>query len=735
MLEWAIVSRLVAAFAAALLSACWAASCSVQEGRPPLQEPAAGSGGASPDGGAGQAGAAGGVIVGDGGFDPDSACGYRLINARQEPVRLYVVLDRSGSMSDSAGNLSKYTTTRSALVKLVEQIGWRSQIGAALFPGNSGSCSAGVEVFPPSPGDPRSFLEEGSQGPKTKQFAQAIASTPQGGTPTGKTLQKLIPRLKNLGPHTYVLLATDGGPNCNEDVTCQPSECMPNIEQFPGCDAATNCCDPSVGQQFSWVNCLDTDATLSAVLALREAGVKTLVVGIPGSAQYGTLLDLLAVAGGAPREGATRYYRVDDLATLEELFLQIGTQVTVSCDISLDEPPEDPDAVNIFVDGALLLNDPKDGWEQTGPTTLTLRGKSCSDVTSGAIDKIQVVVGCPTQVKLPVGPVTGGRGQDPGGELFFSQLDRDLADPAADPVREAHADLTLRQLLQAHADQQHQIVERSPRRVEPSLDGLQAPGVSPGGPHHQQPQPPVEPLVAGGQRQRGQLRGPLVLPSIQQDQHPHRLVDAQLPRAQVGPLHPLERHVRGERVSLRGRQVSVPQPQQASNTHQRTGGHEFILTTKHRFPEALARGADAAHVAPGEGRQQGPGEEGGDVARAKGPEKRVGTEEPQGEQGPAEPAPGLPPGDREPRVLEFFPGGGQRHGDHGNPPRPGMLARGKTASPEVLDGEGGKSPAGMAEEGVGAGTPEAWIIRQSASVNSAVEAVPPRSRVRIWREA
>jgi hypothetical protein len=199
-------------------------------------------------------------------------------------------------------------------------------------------------------------------------------------------------------------------------VTCEAAECIPNIEQVEGCSAQVNCCDPAAGDNFSTINCLDSNTPLSAVLALAQAGIKTIVVGIPGSAEYATLLNLMAVAGGVPREGDTRYYRVDDLSDLESLLLKIGSEITVSCDITLNAPPTDPNEVNVFFDQTLLPYDPENGWEWTGPTTITLRGQACDDLTSGAAGIVRVVEGCPTEgLKLPpsVQPV-GLNGRRPG---------------------------------------------------------------------------------------------------------------------------------------------------------------------------------------------------------------------------------------------------------------------------------------------------------------------------------
>lgn len=360
---------------------------------------AAGVGGAGGAGGdSGSAGAGGGITLDAGDFF-DANCGFQAINARREPAHIHLVVDRSGSMADLVGSLSKYNTTTSALVNLIEKTGWRSEFALTLFPSKSGSaCATGSEVLSMQPGDTKELFDQGIQGPIAKKFAQGLAVVPKGGTPTGKTMAALVPKLKNAGPNTFVLLATDGGPNCNESVTCGAGECIPNIEQQPGCQAPVNCCDPTADPQFTNTNCLDSDTPLAAVATLAQMGVKTIVVGIPGSAEYATLLNLLAVAGGAPREGDTRYYRVDDLSTLEELLLKIGSEVTVSCDISLDSPPQDQSQVNVFFDKSLVLFDEANGWQWLGPTTIGLRGKACDDLLSGAVNTVQVVVGCPTEI-------------------------------------------------------------------------------------------------------------------------------------------------------------------------------------------------------------------------------------------------------------------------------------------------------------------------------------------------
>src|SRR5262249_43569391 len=156
----------------------------------------------------------------------------------------------------------KYAAVARAATALVRSLGPRANIGAAFFPGRDVSelnpCAVGDEVFSTRPGD---ALPSGAcgDGPVTSAFAAAI-SAPRGAfgsTPTRSTLRALLPILSGLAGKTVVILATDGGPNCNDATACDAKGCIPNIERQ--CQPATaNCCSPAV---FGPSACLDGDAT------------------------------------------------------------------------------------------------------------------------------------------------------------------------------------------------------------------------------------------------------------------------------------------------------------------------------------------------------------------------------------------------------------------------------------------------------------------------------------------
>ena len=378
------------------LSPALVASCGDGTGRlPSLADPPRGV----PDGGAGAPLDAGFV---DSSTKPtiDGSCEYHSVVAKRTPARVYFVVDRSGSMKEFVGEKRKSDAVYAGIVNLARAIGYKGELGASIYP-YGGPCSPGVEVLPLQPGDPRSFFESGKTGPVAQNLSTLLfAAPPSGGTPTAATLtvvrNKLSTEAKPAAKGTFVVLATDGGPNCNQAAKCGPEACIANIEKT--C-MISNCCDPAVDPMASPTGCLDDGPTLSAVSSLAAVGVKVLVVGIPGSEAYASLLEAMAVAGGAPRPTAPRYYRVDDLDQVEAVFAALGDDIPVSCTFSLDAPPEDDGLVNLYFDDQVIPKDPVDGWSYDDATTISVRGKACDQLNSGLIQHAEVFVGCPSIVK------------------------------------------------------------------------------------------------------------------------------------------------------------------------------------------------------------------------------------------------------------------------------------------------------------------------------------------------
>ncbi len=273
-----------------------------------------------------------------------------------EVPNLYFVLDRSGSMNESG----KWGTIVNVLTQVVLELGPRVNVGVAVFPnpaetpskaapGVPDECAVGIPLVSLSPGDARSGL----LGPTATEILTALGRIgAQGGTPTAATLSALLPLLQTFPGKTYVVLATDGGPNCNSNAMCSAAGCELDIESSPGCMTNTNCCASGSG---SSLDCLDADPTTSAVQALAANGFPVYVVGIPGSAPYATLLDALATAGGTAREPngpGPQYYNVatTDEPAFQAALFQVAAKVTGTCTLKLDAVPPNPNLVNVFLD-------------------------------------------------------------------------------------------------------------------------------------------------------------------------------------------------------------------------------------------------------------------------------------------------------------------------------------------------------------------------------------------------
>jgi hypothetical protein len=321
-----------------------------------------------------------------------AACGARtnLVCDKEIPStpitpNLYFVLDHSRSMSEGG----KWTSVGSSLQALILRIGAKASFGAAIFPNpTSPGCDVGVEV-----------MSVRSGGPDTAAtLAQAMSAPPNGGTPTAASLRALRPALEGLVGQTFVILATDGGPNCNGALTCGLDRCTANIDNIsstclPG--VLPNCC---VGQSGNPLDCLDDAATLAAVGELEAAGIPTFVIGVPGSEAYSAVLDAAAQAGGTARSGSPAYYAVTttDAAALTAALSQVIDQVATACFLKLTQDVT-PGELVVKVGDQRAPEDPQNGFSVDGvgdKQVFSLHGAACNLAVAGAPVSIHVVDEC-----------------------------------------------------------------------------------------------------------------------------------------------------------------------------------------------------------------------------------------------------------------------------------------------------------------------------------------------------
>ena len=401
----------------ALLTAMWlsAPSCSSKT-HPPGLGSTDGDGGSAGAASLGTSGAAGQI---DNSTPPpentQGLCGNQILPIQTTRPNLFLVLDRSGSMYDSMSSdpkvvaPRKYDASVNAIHQVLLKIGHRLMYGAALFPsrGNVTSCAAGSTVDSVRVGDSVTYARNDLDGPHLAGLMRVLGSyLPEGSTPTSATLKSLTPMLTGLSGETSIILTTDGAPNCNDSLVCGISTCIANIEKGQMtnghyCDATVNCC--AANGDYGPEACIDDQASVTAIAKLHDNGIKTYVVGLPGTDVYQNVMNHMANAGGTarPQTQATDplYYRVEDADALALALKGIVADLSISCTVTLDEAPPDWSQVNVYFDNHVVVQDPVDGWKQVDASSLELVGSSCESLKSGDVFQVQVVAGCSTVIQ------------------------------------------------------------------------------------------------------------------------------------------------------------------------------------------------------------------------------------------------------------------------------------------------------------------------------------------------
>jgi hypothetical protein len=364
-----------------------------------------GSGGSSPLGNAGEGGDSGGTCETLVGLNN---CGGTRVEAMRVPVNILLVIDKSGSMTDEPAGFgtNKWEAIKEALGTAVANAPPTVATGLVLYPFRTTAdipleCEGTTCCAVP---EPDTAVLVGVAPNNAARIDDTLDSTsPGGGTPTAAALERALQYFTEgegllLDGEKYVLLATDGGPNCNYDITCDAETCTPNLDGAPQC-AAGNCCD-GAGEY-----CVDDQGVTAQIEALQAAGIRTFVVGIPGTEEYADYLDAFARAGGVPNQGGTRdYFAVSGalgVTGLTDVLTNITTALVTSCEIALSEPPAMLSLVNVAIDCEVLHKEGDDGsgWEfddPNTPTSVIVHGPACDDLKANGARRIDVVYGCAT---------------------------------------------------------------------------------------------------------------------------------------------------------------------------------------------------------------------------------------------------------------------------------------------------------------------------------------------------
>ncbi|MBU1495149.1 MAG: hypothetical protein ABIJ56_13350 [Pseudomonadota bacterium] len=178
-----------------------------------------------------------------------------------------------------------------------------------------------------------------------------------------------------------IILATDGAPNCNASLpACSGGDCT----------TGTPLCDGTLGT----IGCLDDAAAITTISGLHDSGVRTYVIGIPGSEGFASVLDAMAEAGGTARSGSPKYYEVGDGDELIEALGAI-TDSEISCVFELDSVPDNTNDINVLVDDSPLRRDDPDGFVyHEEDNTIELLGATCEDLKAGRVSDVKFLFGC-----------------------------------------------------------------------------------------------------------------------------------------------------------------------------------------------------------------------------------------------------------------------------------------------------------------------------------------------------
>jgi hypothetical protein len=409
------LSRNTLFFWTSLMALAWGASCSSKK-----QEAVGGTGG-----GGFQAADEGGNV-----FDPNTycdgifkgqVCGSQSKRADIKSVNMLLVIDESGSMNkpaSSSSTNSKWQEMKTALNTALTSVQDDINFGLKLYPYSAGGLgTTAVEACAVPTGQDEVNVDIAPGASNLQTIINTVEQqTPAGGTPTTKALQQALAYFtagkgKDVTGQKFVLLATDGGPNCNEDISsCELDSCTVNMDgtcaNGPG--TTVNCCE-TAGNKDANLSCLDHDAVVEAITKLAEAGIATYVIGIPGSEAYQATLNDMAVAGAVPNTSSAdpsiQYYAVsagNSLADLTRAFEDITTRLVKSCDIELQSTPVDQSLVQVAMDCDVvpLVTNADSGASgfhvdySSSPAHVILTGSYCDRVSTVGVKNLDVIEGC-----------------------------------------------------------------------------------------------------------------------------------------------------------------------------------------------------------------------------------------------------------------------------------------------------------------------------------------------------
>ena len=294
-----------------------------------------------------------------------------------QPADVLILLDRSGSMDTALGSGTRYQAVASLLADVATTYAGHVRFGYQELPGRQGCGGQAIAACCSSP----PTVGVAANNASAVVAAIAAASPVEGGTPTAGALHAAYGYYDALGDGVqdrYILLATDGEPNCTLAGTLSSGS------------------TPDVGA------CADA---LAEVAALAAAGVRVIVLGVgtdlaDSSTGGSACLDAMAHAGGAAASpGSPGYYAASDPEQLGLAVEQIfGGVARPSCALHFLAHVSDYSTIGVFLDGQRIPRTTGNGWwldTSQVPPVVHITGAYCDEIQSFQIKTVEARYGCP----------------------------------------------------------------------------------------------------------------------------------------------------------------------------------------------------------------------------------------------------------------------------------------------------------------------------------------------------
>ncbi len=334
----------------------------------------------------------------------DAGCVNASIRGQLRQTNLLFIVDRSGSMNCNlpedgqssadcdkfpvrrfADRASKWELTLEALRSTFDALAQTGRVSIALsaFPIDGSACTVASEPQLP-------FVALTPTGVEAV-MGHLSWLAPYGSTPlVGATVlgyQYLLDEMRRdkLPGESFVVLVSDGRETCRANQTDK---------------------------------LLSTDAPT----ALAKLGVRTFVIGVPGSENAREFLSGLAEAGGTVRSGDCSYgptpsdgnchFDMSTTTTFSSDLIRALSAINaeaLSCSFSVPETtagtPVDLTRVNVSINGQSVpfvasqpCNAQTTGWQYTpGNASIRLCGAACADAQKPGTD-VSIILGCPTTI-------------------------------------------------------------------------------------------------------------------------------------------------------------------------------------------------------------------------------------------------------------------------------------------------------------------------------------------------